>query len=127
MDNNRHEATGAKRAATDPARTGRFALEVTWRDGRVSRYPWGYVRAICPCANCRTGIHERVRSDAAGAPDAPATRIVNLQHVGHYALGISFEDAHQAILPWDYLREMDPDEKTLDARLEYLKTDKRLL
>ncbi|MBI3818198.1 MAG: DUF971 domain-containing protein [Planctomycetes bacterium] len=127
MNPQRHEASGVKRAQTDSNAPGRFVMEVTWRDGRVSRYPWGYVRTICPCANCRGQIIARVTAEGGPIPDTPVTRIVNLQHVGHYALGISFEDAHQTILPWDYLRELDPDESDLAARVEYLRKDKRLL
>ncbi|MFN0205443.1 MAG: DUF971 domain-containing protein [Planctomycetota bacterium] len=127
MNEDRYQATSVKRAAPDASRPDRFCMEVVWRDQRRSLYPWGYLRAICPCANCRLQVISRVQTDAANATDCEATRIAQLQHIGHYALGIVWQDAHQMILPWDYLRALDPDESTVGARVAYLKTDKRLL
>jgi DUF971 family protein len=117
----------AKRAAPDPQRAGRFALETAWGDGRVGRYPWGYLRAICPCAQCRTSILQRVEGGAdADLPDAPERQVEQLQHVGHYALGVRWKDGHESILPWDYLRRLDPEERSIAERLEYLRTDRRM-
>lgn len=127
MNDERYQARGAKRAAPDPARPGRFLLEVTWADALVSRYPWGYLRGICPCANCRGQVISRMEMKTSDLPDQPETRVAQLQHVGHYALGVIWEDAHQTILPWDYLRELDPDAIPLEQRLAFLRADKRLL
>lgn len=114
-----------KRAGDDPAHPGRFRVCVTWSDGSESRYPWAYLRAICPCAECRGQISTRVEANLDPGPDAPATRVASLSNVGRYALGLAFEDGHQAILPWETLRALDP-ARPLDARLEYLRSDPRL-
>jgi DUF971 family protein len=126
MNEDCYQAVSVKRSVPDAERPGRFQLVVAWRDGRLSHYPWGYLRAICPCAACRGQVIQRVRTDAANATDCEATRVAQLQHVGHYALGTIWEDAHQAIFPWDYLRAADPAEP-LEARIEYFKNDRRLL
>lgn len=108
MDPDQTQASGVRRSVADPQRPGRYLLEVTWRDGHVGRYPWAYVRAICPCANCRPTTSANLQNKQyETAADEPSVRIVNLQHVGHYALGITFEDAHQSIVPWEYLREKE--------------------
>ena len=87
---------------------------INWDDGHVSVYPFGLLRAACPCAGCRGG-HENMRSE----PDAlvfdqrldnsPATRISNVKAVGSYALTIVWEDGHDyGIYNWHYLRALCP-------------------
>ena len=126
MNDSRYQAVRVKRAVTDPARPGRYRMEVDWADGAHSDYPWGYLRAICPCANCRLQVIARVSSDPADATDGDVTQVATIQNIGHYALGVVFKDAHSAILPWDYVRELDP-ARSLDDRLAFLRLDKRLL
>ncbi|MBL8694654.1 MAG: DUF971 domain-containing protein [Planctomycetes bacterium] len=119
--------TTAKRSAPDPARPGRFLLSVTWQDQRVSAFPWGYLKALCPCAICRGMVISEVESGtAADAPDEPARQITGLQHVGHYALGVSWADGHQSIFPWDYLRSTDPTERSIAEIVATLREDPRL-
>ena len=90
------------------------AFTVNWDDGHVSVYPFGLLRAACPCAQCRGG-HENMRAE----PDAdvfqleleesPATRIENVKAVGSYALTIVWEDGHDfGIYNWHYLRALCP-------------------
>ena len=72
---------------------------VNWDDGHVSVYPFGLLRAGCPCASCRGG-HENMRSEPDPGvfnlqlEDSPATRISNVKAVGSYALTIVWEDGH---------------------------------
>ncbi|HKE01600.1 MAG TPA: DUF971 domain-containing protein [Planctomycetota bacterium] len=107
----------AKRAAPDARRPGRFALETRWSDARICIYPWGYLRDLCPCAQCRPELVARVQEGkGADAPDGPARQVVQLQHVGNYALGVRWADGHESILPWDYLRSLDP-ELPVDVRV----------
>ena len=87
---------------------------ITWNDDHTSVYPFGLLRAACPCASCRGG-HENMKSE----PDAdvfntkleesPSTRIANVVAVGSYALTIVWEDGHDyGIFNWHYLRALCP-------------------
>lgn len=89
-------------------------FSIAWDDGHVSVYPFGLLRAACPCAQCRGG-HENMHAE----PDAsvfeqelansPATRISNVKAVGSYALTIVWEDGHDyGIYNWHYLRALCP-------------------
>lgn len=89
-------------------------LTVIWNDEHNSQYPFGLLRAACPCAECRGG-HENMRSE----PDldvfsvrmalSPATIIRNVEAVGSYALTVEWEDGHHfGIYNWRYLRLLCP-------------------
>jgi DUF971 family protein len=87
---------------------------VTWGDGHVSVYPFGLLRAACPCASCRGG-HENMKPDPDAdvfnqqMEDSPSTRISNVVAVGSYALSIVWEDGHDyGIYNWHYLRALCP-------------------
>src|SRR5512138_1424953 len=73
------------------ANKGLREFTVTWNDGHTSVYPFGLLRAACPCASCRGG-HENMRSEPEAEvftrqmEDSPATRINNVVAVGSYAL-----------------------------------------
>ncbi len=76
-------------------------LTIVWNDGHTSVYPFGLLRAACPCASCRGG-HENMRSDPDPEvffhvlPDSPQTRLKNIEGIGSYA--ISFEERCMALL-----------------------------
>jgi DUF971 family protein len=87
---------------------------ITWEDGHVGVYPFGLLRAACPCAQCRGG-HENMRPEPEPAvfamqlEDTPATRIINIKAVGSYAITIAWEDGHDyGIYNWHYLRALCP-------------------
>jgi DUF971 family protein len=87
---------------------------VTWNDGHTSVYPFGLLRAACPCASCRGG-HENMKSEpdeevfSKQMEDSPATRLANVVAVGSYALTIVWEDGHDyGIYNWYYLRALCP-------------------
>lgn len=89
-------------------------LKITWKDGHVSDYPFGLLRAACPCATCRGG-HENMRSEpdpevfTARMEDTSATRLVKLEAVGQYAISIEWEDGHHfGIYNWHFLRHLCP-------------------
>ena len=89
-------------------------MSVTWGDGHISVYPFGLLRAACPCASCRGG-HEHMRPEpdeemfAAQLPDSPQTRIKQVEAVGSYAVTIQWEDGHSfGIYNWNYLRLLCP-------------------
>lgn len=85
-------------------------LTVIWNDDHASQYPFGLLRAACPCAECRGG-HENMRSEpdpevfSVRLADSPATKIRNIEAVGSYALTIEWEDGHHfGIYNWRFLR-----------------------
>jgi DUF971 family protein len=89
-------------------------LTVTWADGHTSVYPFGLLRAACPCASCRGG-HEYMGAEpdprvfSLDPPEAPENRLVNVMAVGSYALSIVWEDGHDyGIYNWHYLRALCP-------------------
>lgn len=89
-------------------------LTIAWSDGHESIYSFALLRHACPCAECRGG-HALMRSDPDPVvftlpdEDSPATRLVNLQAVGSYALSPEWEDGHQSgIYTWSYLRLLCP-------------------
>ncbi len=89
-------------------------LSLTWDDGHISEYPFGLLRAACPCASCRGG-HEHMRAEPdpevflVHLPDSPATRMKRIEGVGSYALTIEWEDGHHyGIFNWHYLRKLCP-------------------
>ena len=92
-------------------------LTVTWDDGHTSVYPFGLLRAGCPCASCRGG-HENMKS-VPGAEvfllpmlESPSTRLANVVAVGSYALTFVWEDGHDyGIFNWHYLRALCPCEE----------------
>jgi len=89
-------------------------LSITWNDGHQSVYPFSLLRAACPCAECRGG-HANMRSDPdrevfdLPLTDTPASRLVNLEAVGSYAITPAWEDGHHfGIYNWHYLRALCP-------------------
>ena len=89
-------------------------LKVSWNDGHESLYPFGLLRAACPCAECRGG-HANMSSE----PDpaffveswevSPANQLRNLEAVGSYAITFEWEDGHHyGIYQWNYLRKLCP-------------------
>jgi len=87
---------------------------ITWNSGHISVYPFGLLRAACPCAQCRGG-HENMKSEPdpevfnKQMPDDASTRIANVVATGSYALTIVWEDGHDyGIYNWQYLRALCP-------------------
>ena len=93
---------------------GARAFTITWADGHTSVYPFGLLRAACPCAACRGGhAHMGAEPDprvfGLEPPEAPENRLVNVVAVGSYALSITWEDGHDyGIYNWHYLRALCP-------------------
>jgi DUF971 family protein len=92
-------------------------LEVRWGDEHASVYPLKYLRAECPCANCRA---ER---DAARAnpfhviKTTPSAKVMDIEAVGRYALRFAWGDGHDTgIYTFEYLREICPCEACAAAR-----------
>jgi DUF971 family protein len=89
-------------------------LTVTWNDQHISSYPFGLLRAACPCASCRGG-HQNMKAEpdadvfSRQMEDSESTRLANVVATGSYALTIVWEDGHDyGIYNWHYLRALCP-------------------
>ena len=86
-------------SANEPSRierVGENALRIQWGDGHDSLYTWEFLRASCPCADCR-------EAPAAGTGIRP----VEIKPVGRYALAVRWSDGHTTgIFSHDYLRSI---------------------
>ena len=93
-------------------------LEIEWQDGLKSTYPISMLRAMCPCALCRT-----VREESQAKPKpllqvlpgnyAIPLRVLEAELVGGYALRLEWSDNHgSGIYSYQYLREISPQKKT---------------
>jgi DUF971 family protein len=89
-------------------------LEIVWQDGRVSTYTLDYLRALCPCAQCRTvreGAQVKKKTSLSILPGnySEPLKVVSAAKVGNYAIQIEWSDQHESgIYSYDYLREIDP-------------------
>ncbi len=88
-------------------------LTIEWKDGTVSVYPIGQLRAMCPCAMCkgdREQKQQRPRSLTIlpGNYAAPLSAM-SAELVGNYALRLEWSDQHASgIYSFVYLRSIDP-------------------
>ena len=73
-------------------------IKIDWADGAQSDFPLELLRQRCPCAHC-TGAH----GTPPQAPDfanplhmyRERLKIVQVEPVGHYAIGIHWNDGHK--------------------------------
>jgi DUF971 family protein len=96
-------------------------ITIQWNDGHTSVYPFGLMRAACPCASCRGG-HENMSAEPDPAvfdkvmADSPETRLVNIEAAGGYGMVIHWEDGHSyGIYNWHYLRALCPCKQCREA------------
>ena len=89
-------------------------VTIVWSGGHTSVYPFGLLRAACPCASCRGG-HEYMKAEPdeavfqADLPESPSTRMKQVEAVGSYAITFEWEDGHHfGIYNWHYLRRLCP-------------------
>jgi DUF971 family protein len=92
-------------------------VQITWSDGHTSRYPFPYLRDLCPCALCNDEREKKAHS-AAPAPSAllpmfkPRVTAKSANVVGNYAIQIMFSDGHTTgIYSYEHLREICPCEQ----------------
>lgn len=96
-------------------------VEIIWSDGHRTNYTVAQLRAICPCATCREAAgdnpHQPILAKSEpgskrrlGLPlfKAEKFQISKMNYVGNYALGVSWADSHQSILPWTLLSSECP-------------------
>jgi len=91
-------------------------LRVSWSDGHESAYALEYLRANCPCAECKTlrancpcAECKTLRENPDPLKVLPAfdTSVLAMDLVGNYALQIIWGDGHKyGIYSWDLLRDL---------------------
>ncbi|SEG23976.1 DUF971 family protein [Bryocella elongata] len=107
-------------AAIQPAKvkidkTGGTGMRIEWKDGHVSEWPFAWLRAACPCANCHEEREAAHREPGIPKPkpqsllpmyEAPS-RPLEITPIGKYAVKFHWNDGHEAgIYSWDYLRNV---------------------
>jgi len=91
-------------------------LEVEWQDGLTSVYKISYLRAMCPCAQCKALREEQKQRKSLlnvlpGNYSRPLTAL-GAELVGNYAIRIDWSDQHgTGIYSFDYLRQISPEQK----------------
>jgi DUF971 family protein len=92
-------------------------VEIEWKDGHRSSYPFVFLRDACPCALCDEERSKTGRQ--AGEPAKPApgalpmfkatAKALKAEGVGKYAIRFSWNDGHDlGIYSWTFLREHCP-------------------
>lgn len=86
-------------------------MTIEWGDGAVATYPLRWLRANCPCANCRelrrqaTEVVDMLQLNTSSSLD-PSTEIAKAELVGNYALRLEWTDGHgSGIFGFGALRE----------------------
>jgi DUF971 family protein len=95
--------------------TGEGVL-VTWSDGHTSRYPFPYLRDLCPCALCNDEREKKARVGTTAVSGGellpmfkPRVTAKSANAVGNYAIQIQFSDGHATgIYSYEHLREICP-------------------
>src|SRR5688500_11862779 len=91
---------------------GEEFLAVVWEDGHESIYGGPFLRASCPCADCRvkreTGASPKQPSGGLTIAMAPP-RLVAFEEVGRYAVRLRWSDGHSAgLYEFRLLRDLCP-------------------
>jgi DUF971 family protein len=94
-------------------------VEVTWSDGHASRYPFPYLRDLCPCALCNDEREKKARVETSATSGGavlpmfkPRVTAKSANAVGNYAIQIQFSDGHATgIYSYEHLREICPCEE----------------
>ena len=98
-------------------------LEIRWSEALAHHYPYKFLRAHCPCAECvdeNTGIRTL---DVESISEQ--IRPMHLEFSGNYALKIFWNDGHQTgLYTWDHLERLSNDPAvTLDESPASSKAD----
>lgn len=92
-------------------------VQITWSDGHTSKYPFPYLRDLCPCALCNDKREKNARvGSKTGASVLPMFKprvtAKSANAVGNYAIQIMFSDGHTTgIYSYEHLREICPCEQ----------------
>ena len=86
-------------------RTPEGKLGFEWNDGSRSAFSPRQLRLACPCALCVDEHTGEKLLDPSTVSES--IKVLQVQSVGRYAVGISFDDGHRSgIYPYDKLREL---------------------
>jgi DUF971 family protein len=66
------------------------AIEVQWRDGHLSRFPFRFLRGYCPCANCQGHAAGPQKWQSPGEIELTGVRLV-----GNYGICPVWSDGHE--------------------------------
>jgi DUF971 family protein len=89
-------------------------MTIRWKDEHESIYPFGLLRAACPCATCRGGHEYMSQEPGTEVFDvnlgvSSATTLAKAEPIGQYALSFEWEDGHHfGIYTWHFLRALCP-------------------
>jgi DUF971 family protein len=107
--------------------TSGTGVEIEWKDGHLSRYPFSFLRDACPCALCdeERAKSGRVPGQPASAKPGelpmykPAVKALSAEGVGKYAIKFQWNDAHElGIYSWQWLRDICPCESCRAAKTQ---------
>ncbi len=105
--------------------TAGSGMEIEWKDGHLSHYPFPFLRDACPCALCDEDRSKTGRQP--GEPPhtkpgelpmfKPSPKPVSAEPVGKYALKFKWNDGHElGIYSWQFLRDVCPCEECREGR-----------
>ncbi len=105
--------------------TAGSGMEIEWKDGHLSHYPFPFLRDACPCALCDEDRSKTGRQP--GEPShtkpgelpmfKPSPKPVSAEPVGKYALKFKWNDGHElGIYSWQFLRDVCPCEECREGR-----------
>lgn len=85
-------------------------LAVRWKDGAETVIELEALRRSCPCAMCagEPDVTGAVRMPARKPEYVPSSfQIQAFEHVGHYAIAVTWGDGHNTgLYGWDLLRRL---------------------
>ena len=100
-------------------------MDIEWKDGHRSHYPFPFLRDACPCALCDDERGKSGRQPGESPKLAPgalpmfkeAARPLSADGVGKYAIKFHWNDGHElGIYSWQFLRDVCPCEECKAAR-----------
>jgi len=89
-------------------------LLIEWDDGPDCEYSLSYLRAECPCAECRGDHGAESQTEPKVMFELPivnasSTALDRIEKVGNYAIQLFWKDGHShGIYSWDHLRSLCP-------------------
>jgi DUF971 family protein len=90
-------------------------VDIVWKDGHVSHYPFVFLRDACPCALCDDEREKSGRDQGQRPQSKPGElpmfkalpKPLAAEGVGKYAIKFSWNDGHDlGIYSWSLLRDL---------------------